>query len=170
LYNALLLADITPSACQHSLISNYVLAGFDAMVSDIGADLTFVNNTGSPIYIQGAVQGKSVTFCIYGLPNKWHIERESIAQVEPFDTTEVVDAQKYPHLVYTDQTQVVRGGSNGVKSQSILHYYQNGKLIQSKLIRKNTYKKVDKIVARGNLVRPMEQLPLVQSDLLLDGV
>ena len=170
LYNALLLADITPSACQHSLISNYVLAGFDAMVSDIGADLTFVNNTASPIYIQGAVQGKSVTFCIYGLPNKWHIERESIAQIEPFDTTEVVDEQKYPHLVYTDQTQVVRGGSNGVKSQSILHYYQNGKLVESKLIRKNTYKKVDKIVARGNLVRPMEQSPLVQSDLLLDGV
>ncbi|MBR1954625.1 MAG: G5 domain-containing protein, partial [Clostridia bacterium] len=62
------------------------------------------------------------------------------------------------------------GGSNGVKSQSILHYYQNGKLVESKLIRKNTYKKVDKIVARGNLVRPMEQSPLVQSDILLDGV
>ena len=153
LYNALLLADILPSACQHSLISNYVLAGFDAMVSDSGADLTFVNNTGRPIYIQGVVQNKSVTFSIFGLPNKFEIQRESIAEITPFDTLEVVDKTKYPHLVYTDQTQVVRGGSNGVKSQSILHYYQNGKLVESKLIRKNNYKKVDKLVARGYLAR-----------------
>ena len=156
LYNALLLADILPSACQHSLISNYVLAGFDAMVSDLGADLTFVNNTASPIYIQGVVKGKSVTFSIFGLPNNWQIERESVAEVEPFDTVEVVDTQKYPHLVYTDQTQVVRGGSNGVKTQSYLKYYQNGKLVATKLIRKNSYKKVDKIVARGHLERPTD--------------
>ena len=156
LYNALLLADILPSACQHSLISNYVLAGFDAMVSDSGADLTFVNNTGSPIYIQGVVQNKSVTFSIFGLPNKFEIERESIAEITPFDTLEVVDQTKYPNLVYTDQSQVVRGGSNGVKSQSILHYYQNGKLVESKLIRKNNYKKVDKLVARGYIARPID--------------
>jgi vancomycin resistance protein YoaR len=156
LYNALLLADILPSACQHSLISNYVLAGFDAMVSDAGADLTFVNNTGSPIYIQGVVQNKSVTFSLFGLPNKFEIQRESIAEITPFDTLEVVDQAKYPHLVYTDQSQVVRGGSNGVRSQSILHYYQNGKLVESKLIRKNNYKKVDKLVARGYLVRPID--------------
>lgn len=157
LYNALLLAGILPNACQHSLISHYVLEGFDAMVSDSGADLTFVNDTGSPIYIQGLVRGKSVTFTVFGLPCNYQIVRESVKEVTPFDTVEIVDKQKYPQLVYTDQTLVVTNGSDGVKTQSFLKYYQNGRLVESKLIRKNSYKKVDKVVARGEIVRP-EQL------------
>ena len=125
------------------------------MVSDNGADLTFVNNTNSPIYIQGSISGKSVTFTIFGEPNAWQIVRESKAEVTPFDTVEVVDKIKFPHLVYTDQMQVVTGGSDGVKSQSILHYYQNGQLVTSKLIRKNSYKKVDRVIARGYIARPI---------------
>ena len=154
LYNALLLAGILPNACQHSLISHYVLEGFDAMVSDAGADLTFVNDTGYPIYIQGVVQGKSVTFTIFGAPCQWQIERESVKQVEPFATVEIVDKIKYPQLVYTDQKLVLTNGSDGVKTQSFLKYYQNGCLVQTKLIRKNCYKRVDKVVARGDVVRP----------------
>lgn len=154
LYNALLLAGILPSACQHTLVSNYVLEGFDAMVSDAGADLTFVNNTGSPIYIQGFVRGKSVSFAVFGLPCDYQIVRESVKEVTPFDTVEIVDKQKYPQLVYTDQTLVVTNGSDGVKTQSFLKYYQNGHLMETKLIRKNSYKKVDKVVARGDVLRP----------------
>lgn len=156
LYNALLLAGIIPNACQHTLISHYVMHGFDAMVNDNGADLTFVNDTNSPLYIQGSVQNKKVTFTIYGLPNEWHVERESIAEVTPFDTVEIVDKDKYPQLVYTDQTLVVTNGSDGVKTQSFLKYYQNGKLQKTILIRKNSYKKVDKVIARGYLTRPTE--------------
>ncbi len=153
LYNALLLAGINANACQHSLISHYVLEGFDAMVSDTGADLTFVNDTNSPIYIQGFVQNKSVTFTIYGLPNEYQIVRESVKQVTPFDTVEIVDKQKYPQLIYADQTMVITNGSDGVKTQSYLKYYQNGYLIKTKLLRKNSYKKVDRVVARGYLQR-----------------
>lgn len=156
LYNALLLAGIIPNACQHTLISHYVMHGFDAMVNDNGADLTFVNDTNSPLYIQGSVQNKKVTFTIYGLPNEWHVERESITEVTPFDTVEIVDKAKYPQLVYTDQTLVVTNGSDGVKTQSFLKYYQNGKLQKTILIRKNSYKKVDKVIARGYLTRPTE--------------
>ena len=166
LYNALLLAGLTANACQHTLVSNYVLPGFDAMVSDAGADLTFVNNTGSPVYIQGFVQNKTVTFVVFGLPNEWHIERESITQVTPFDTVEIVEKDKYPELVYTDQTLVVKGGSNGVKTQSYLKYYKNGQLVETKLIRKNSYKKVDKIVARGYVERTEQNLS-AQLDLSL---
>lgn len=156
LYNALLLAGIIPSAHQHTLISHYVMSGFDAMVNDNGADLTFVNDTNSPLYIQGTVQNKVVTFTIYGSPNPWHIERESVSQVTPFDTVEIVDKTKYPQLVYTDQTLVVNSGSDGVQTQSFLKYYQSGKLQKRILIRKNSYKKVNKVIARGYLVRPTE--------------
>lgn len=161
LYNALLLADVSPKACQHSLVSSYVSAGFDAMVSDAGADLTFTNNTQHPLYVSASVsdKNKSVTFTVYGEPNLYKVVRESVETREKFSTVEIVDSEKYPDLVYVDQTKVVVSGSDGVKSKSYLNYYDvNGNLVARKLIRQNTYKKVDKVVARGYLPRPEESV------------
>lgn len=159
LYNALLLAEVTPKACQHSLVSSYVSAGFDAMVSDAGADLTFTNNTQHPLYISASVsdKNKSITFTVYGEPNLYKVVRESVETREKFSTVEIVDSVKYPDLVYVDQTKVIVSGSDGVKSKSYLNYYDaNGNLVARKLIRQNTYKKVDKVVAHGALPRPEE--------------
>ena len=153
LYNALLLAGFVPHAVQHSLISAYVKAGFDAMVSYGSADLTFTNSTDHPIYIAATTQGKSVTFTVYGEPNKYRIERVSVEERDKFATTYVTDADKYPELIYTDQTKVITSGSDGVKTQSYLKYYQGDKLVETKLIRKNNYKRVDQVVARGALER-----------------
>lgn len=156
LYNALLLAGFVPKASQHSLVSSYVMAGFDAMVADNAVDLTFVNDTNHNIYISGKTQGKTVTFTIYGEPNEYEIKRENTEEREPFKTKEIVDNVKYPELVYVDQTQVVVNGSDGVKSKSFLKYYKNGELVFTRLIRVNSYKRVDKVIARGALPRPQE--------------
>ena len=153
LYNALLLAGFVPRASQHSLISSYVKAGFDAMVSYGVADLTFVNDTDHPIYIAATTSNKSITFTVYGEPNKYRIVRESVEEREKFRTVEIVDKQKYPDLIYTDQTKVVTSGSDGVKTQSYLKYYLGDKLVETKLIRKNTYKRVDQVIARGDMER-----------------
>ena len=153
LYNALLLAGFVPNAVQHSLISSYVKPGFDAMVSYNLADLTFTNNTMHPIYISAKVANKSVTFTIYGEHSAYRIERVSVEERDKFSTSYVVDSAKYPELVYTDQTKVVVGGSDGVKTQSYLYYYLGDKLVETKLIRKNNYKRVDQIIARGALER-----------------
>ena len=161
LYNALLLAGFVPNAAQHSLISGYVKAGFDAMVSYGSADLTFVNDTNHPIYIAASTYGKSVTFTVYGEPNMYRIERVSVEERDKFSTTYIVDADKYPELIYTDQTKVVISGSDGVKTQSYLKYYQGNTLVETKLIRKNSYKRVDQVIAHGALQRP--------SDLPIDG-
>lgn len=172
LYNALLLADVSPKACQHSLVSSYVSAGFDAMVSDAGADLTFTNNTQHPLYVSASVsdKNKSVTFTVYGEPNLYKVVRESVETREKFSTVEIVDSEKYPDLVYVDQTKVVVSGSDGVKSKSYLNYYDvNGNLVARKLIRQNTYKKVDKVVARGYLPRPEESVSDGMDDSFLIG-
>lgn len=153
LYNALLLAGFIPQAYQHSLISSYVKAGFDAMVSYGAADLTFTNNTEHPVYIAAAVENKNITFRIYGEPNVYEIKRESVEVRDPFETISIVDSVKYPELVYDDEIKVITNGSDGVKSQSYLNYYQNGKLVLRKLIRQNSYKKVNKVIARGALIR-----------------
>lgn len=157
LYNALLLSGFVPCAVQHSLVSSYVKPGFDAMVSYGSADLTFVNNTSHPLYIASVANGKQLTFTVYGEPNQYKIVRESEEVREGFATTFVVDPQKYPELVYTDQTKVIVGGSDGVRTKSYLKYYLGGKLVATKLIRTNNYKRVDAVVASGYLARPQEE-------------
>ncbi len=156
LYNALLLAGFVPKAVRHSLVSSYVKAGFDAMVSYGSADLTFVNDTDHPLYISATTVGKTVRFDVYGEPNPYKIVRESTEQREKFATEYVVDRQKYPELIYTDQTKVVVSGSDGVKTKSYLKYYLDGKLVQTKLIRTDSYKRVDAVIARGYLARESE--------------
>ena len=154
LYNALLLAGFIPHAAQHSLISTYVKPGFDAMVSYGAADLTFTNNTDHPIYIAATTANKSVTFTVYGEPNPYRIERVSVEERDKFSTTYVVDSEKYPELVYADQTKVITSGSDGVKTQSYLKYFIGDRLVETKLIRKNSYKRVDQVIAHGPLERP----------------
>ena len=156
LYNALLLAGFIPRASQHSLVSSYVMPGFDAMVAYGSTDLTFVNNTEHNIYIQSKTQGKTITFTIYGEPNEYEIVRENAEDRQPFGVVEIVDKVKYPNLVYDDQMLVVTNGSDGVKTKSYLKYYKDGKLVLTRLIRSNNYKRVDKVIARGALPRPSE--------------
>ncbi len=155
LYNALLLSEFVPSACQHSLISSYVEAGFDAMVSDGGADLTFVNDTDSPVYISAKTNAEksTVTFTVYGKPNRYKVVRESVAERTPFETVEIFDEKKYPDLVFDDEFKVIVNGSDGVQSQSFLNYFDGSVLVKRIKIRKNTYKKVNKVVARGTVPR-----------------
>lgn len=153
LYNALLLAGFIPKASQHTLVSSYVMAGFDAMVSYGSTDLTFVNDTDHNVYIQAKTQGKTITFTIYGEPNEYEIKRENVEERDPFAVKEIVDKLKYPELVYEDQTRVITNGSDGVKTKSYLKYYKAGNLVATRLIRSNNYKRVDKVIARGYLPR-----------------
>lgn len=149
LYNALLLAGFVPKAVQHSLVSSYVKPGFDAMVSYGTADLTFVNDTDHPVYIAAETRRKQLTFTVYGEANPFRIVRESVETRDKFAVNYIVDKNKYPELVYTDQTKVVVGGSDGVKTKSYLNYYLGDKLVDRKLIRTNSYKRVDAVIARG---------------------
>lgn len=153
LYNALLLSGFVPAAVPHSLVSSYVKAGFDAMVSYGSADLTFINNTEHPLYIESRTDNKQLTFTVYGEPNPYKIVRENEEMRDKFATTYIVDSEKYPELIYTDQTKVVVGGSDGVKTKSYLNYYRDGLLVERKLIRTNSYKKVDAVIARGYMER-----------------
>lgn len=68
LYNAVLLAelDITERH-NHSMSVSYVDPSADAAIAESsGKDFRFVNNTEYPIYIEGYVKNKHVTFNVYG--------------------------------------------------------------------------------------------------------
>jgi vancomycin resistance protein YoaR len=68
LYNAVLGAELeVTERHNHSMIVNYVEPSADAAIAEsAGKDFRFVNNTPYPIYIEGVVLKKNVTFTIYG--------------------------------------------------------------------------------------------------------
>lgn len=149
MYNALLLAEIVPKARSHSLVPSYVMAGFDAMVSYGSSDMTFTNDGDSPLYVSAKVNGDWLTFSVFGAPNEYTVRRENQEVREPFSVVEVVGSERYPELIYSDQTLVVQNGSDGVKSRSFLVFYDGDKPVRKIQIRTDSYKKVDKIIARG---------------------
>ena len=157
LYNALLLAGVTISESHsHTLVPSYVRSGFDAMVAYGTSDLTFTNTGDFDIYISGKTSGRSVTFTVYGKPTGYTYKRASVETSRtPFQTRYITDVDKYPDLMYENQQRVITNGVDGLKCNSYLEVYFDGKLVAKKLLRKNTYNKVDKVVARGTL--PIEE-------------
>lgn len=68
LYNAVLLAELeVTERHNHSMIVSYVDPSADAAIAESsGKDFKFVNNLDHPIYIEGFVNNKRITFNIYG--------------------------------------------------------------------------------------------------------
>lgn len=141
LYNALLLAGFVPRASSHSLVPSYVLPAFDAMVSDSGADLTFVNTSSSPVYISSRVGEGYISFYIFGVANSFTIQRQCEQVRTPFGTV-----QKNLPNESCNKLVTLQNGSDGVVATAYLHYYQGDRLIKTVKLRSVTYKRVDKIV------------------------
>jgi len=68
LYNAVLMAELEiTERHNHSMTVSYVDRSKDAAIAESsGKDFRFINNTDYPIYIEGYVQNKHITFKIYG--------------------------------------------------------------------------------------------------------
>ena len=68
LYNAALLAELEITERHtHSMTVSYVDLSADAAIAEsAGKDFRFVNNTDYPIYIEGIIKNKQITFNIYG--------------------------------------------------------------------------------------------------------
>lgn len=68
LYNAVLRAELeVTKRYNHSMIVSYVDPGADAAIAQSsGKDFQFVNNQDYPVYIEGYVSGKKITFNVYG--------------------------------------------------------------------------------------------------------
>ena len=68
LYNAALLAELEiTERHNHSMVVSYVDPSADAAIAEsAGKDFRFVNNTDAPIYIEGTIKNKHITFTIYG--------------------------------------------------------------------------------------------------------
>lgn len=146
LYNTALLAGLKISEYHpHSLAVSYVPKSFDAMVTDLWADLRFINDTNGIVLIFANSTDNSITFSIYGVeqPYTYKTRSEIVEEILPEDKIELVSG-----LLKGEQvTKVI--GKNGYKSKGYLQTYYNGQLLKEELIRNDEYKKIDNLILQG---------------------
>lgn len=138
LYNAALKAGLTVTEChRHSLAVGYVNASFDAMVTDGGSDLKFVNQTGENVYITMQADGENLSAVIYGIENTY--EYRLVSQIK-----QVLKARTF--TVKNAEGVVAISPKDGLISEGYVYIYKNGELIEKNKIREDYYKPVDGIV------------------------
>lgn len=144
LYNCALLANLTITCVRaHSLPVSYVAPSFDAMVSTT-SDLRFVNTLSSPVTIKMLADGKYLKAEMYGIESCTIRRRSQTIETLPFEVEYRDDA-----TLKLGEEVIDTYGKAGLRSQGFLEYYQNGKLLKTVLIRKDTYFPQKRIVLRG---------------------
>ena len=153
LYNCAVRADLSiTQARNHSLVSSYVSPSFDAMVNSGSSDLRFVNGGDEPVFLRCYGTDTTAVVEIYGtaLPYKISTESVVVSRSEPPADLEVVDKDgKYiKEPMRPGEKLRVSYGHGAVKSEGYLLYYDfSGKLLERKLIRKDSYSSSQGIIA-----------------------
>lgn len=151
LYNAVLLAELEVTMrYNHSMMVSYVDASADAAIaSSAGKDFKFVNNTGSPVYIEGYVSSnKTLTFNIYGVESR-----------DPSRTVEYVSEvleviRPETEVIYADAGKplgsiVVDGAHTGYKARLWKVVKENGVEVSREKVNSSSYKMVPRSATVG---------------------
>ena len=159
LYNALLRAELQiDERHSHSMSVSYLEPSFDAAIAWQAKDLRFTNNKEYPIYIEGYMKGRDVTFTVYGFedrPANRKVVYKSIVDKE-------VPAED--KIVY-DPTQPVgytaKKGQrhNYIESHLIKIVYIDGEEVSRETINKDTYYPQYVTVTIGTMEVPAETVP-----------
>lgn len=150
LYNAVLLAELqVDERSNHSMIVDYVPPSGDAAIAEsAGKDFKFSNNRDYPIYIEGIIEDKTITFNIYGVEDRpanrvISFESETLERTVADYENIIQDASK--PIGFTQQTS----SHAGIKAQYIKKVTVDGVEISSEVINKSTYKMVPRTLVVG---------------------
>ncbi len=144
LYNAVLRAELeVTQRYNHSMIVTYVDPSADAAIAESsGKDFKFVNNLDIPVYIEGIIEGKKITFNIYG-----HETRSSSRKVTY--ESKVLEVINPPgELLYAEASQPLgylvkgEGAHIGYKAQLWKVVTENGVEVERTQINSSSYKMV----------------------------
>ncbi len=144
LYNAVLRAELeVTQRYNHSMIVTYVDPSADAAIAESsGKDFKFVNNLDTPVYIEGIIEGKKITFNIYG-----HETRSSDRKVTY--ESKVLEVINPPgEMLYAEASQpigyLVKGDSAhiGYKAQLWKVVTENGREVERTQVNSSSYKMV----------------------------
>ena len=156
LYNALLLSDIEIlQVTHHSLPASYVPLSFDAMVSEGYADLIFKNNLDTPIFIKTICTDETATVEIYGEQLKDNITiktKSELVKIIPHQGDKIISDtnEEYSNKVlYKGEYYRLKYPQEGYETKGYIQYYQNGVLIEEKLVRHDIYNSQQGIIVEG---------------------
>ncbi len=151
LYNAILYAEMqVTKRYEHSMAVAYVDPARDAAVSEGYKDLKFVNPTDTPIYISGSIQGKTVTFTIYGKAKpagrEIKLVSEVTATIQPGEDKVTKDPTK-PETYF----KVTQEAHIGRKASLYKVVLQDGKEISRDLVNNSSYAASPRYVVQGTM-------------------
>jgi hypothetical protein len=156
LYNASLLAELEITQRQnHSMIVTYVKPSMDAAIAGTYKDIKITNNYSTPIYVEGGVSGRTLTFTIYGKesrPANRTVEyvSETLGTTDPGAPTERVDNSLAPGT-----RKQVQSAHIGRKSRLWKVVTVDGVETERTLLNEDTYNPAKAIVLVGPAV-PVE--------------
>lgn len=147
-YNAALMAGMEITERKpHGIAVVYAPIGMDATIYSSSIDLKFKNTSKYPIYISSTIGTNTLTVKIYGVdehPGRTiKITSEILETIKP--QTEYVNDSTLPE----GKTEVKQEGVTGYRSITYKKVYQNGSLVSTEVLSRDSYKKANLIIRVG---------------------
>jgi vancomycin resistance protein YoaR len=148
LYNAMLRTGlVSVERIHHTFPSSYVPIGQDATVDYGNLDYKFKNTFKYPVYIEGFISNRNLYFNIYSnstLNERTYEIVNEILEVTQPKTETIEDPTKYE-----GEKEIVKTAYTGYKVKVTRKTYENGNLIDTKIINNDTYNVINGIVKIG---------------------
>lgn len=148
LYDAVVFANLKVTVRRnHQFVTSYLPAGKDATVVWGSQDFQFVNTRANPIKIVASVSGGTATISIYGLKeeNEYDISIQTKTTATIPYTTKYIEDSSLP----AGQEKVIQNGANGRKVEAYKIMKQDGKVVSTTILSKDTYNAMQRIVKVG---------------------
>ncbi len=157
LYNAALMSDMEiVERRNHQFVTSYVKAGRDATVVYGSTDFRFKNTRTYPVKIIASAKSGIATVSIFGIKEAdrdytYTFKTETVSTI-PFTTKYVEDSS-----LASGKEVVKQKGANGLVTKTYMTKLLNGKVVSTKLLSKDTYSAMQKIVHRGKATTTSNQ-------------
>ena len=139
LYNASLFSEIgIEKRFAHSMVVSYVDLSRDAAIAGDYKNLVIKNTLEAPIYVEGIISGRNITFKIYGMETR-NATRKVTLLSETLSTTEPPAAQIKGVAAAVGTVVKTQSSHTGYKAKLWKIVTENGKEISREEINKSTY-------------------------------
>ena len=148
LYNTVLMSNLEiVERRNHQFVTSYLPAGRDATVVYGTTDFKFKNTRKYPVRIVASAKNGIATVSMYGIKEEneytFSFSTKTVASIP--STTKYIEDSTLP--VGTEK--VKQKGANGLKTETYITKMLNGKVISTKLLSKDTYDAMTRIVIKG---------------------
>ena len=148
LYNTALLANMEiVERRNHQFVTSYLPAGRDATVVYGSTDFKFKNTRKYPVRIVASINSGIATVTMFGIKEEEEytisFSTKTISTIPP--TTKYQEDPTLP----AGTEKVKQAGSNGLVTETYITKKLNGKVVETKLLSRDTYNAMQKIILRG---------------------